>query len=367
MTRPANIPQPGAPLVGLGGVLSQIAQAANCDDMPSSGAFGREGTATAPGPQTSIALFQLTGPFCNSPAPWANAPANNWWFAQATRVEYYSGTATPPNTWNTPADEGDSDTTPETTSVWAPAALVQSDIPIEANERVWCFYDEGPGVWVVIARSQTVSYGYATAPSQDISGSDGYSLPSFNSPDTTAMEAGDGTSGILETTIPGTYLILGGLSVAPGPTGAGTLATPPDAPFAAGIGINGAPLTPDAQAHFHCLTDPANTAVPWKISTGAIALPPITAGSLAFSIPANAFGAGIPSGPTGINGPSVNEPRPNIASFDIDLPPMASAPGSVSIAKLLHLAANAQIGLFVQSGYDIQVTTAYLIVQRIGP
>jgi hypothetical protein len=316
-------------------------------------------------------LFQLTGPFANSPAPWDKCPSDTWWFAPATRVMYYPSSAAPPSTWQTPADEGDTNTTPETVRVWMPASCVQTEIAIEESERVWCLRDDATGAWVVVARAQTVSYGYATAYDQYLSGGSGYQLPSFGSLPLTAMQAGDGTSGILETTIPGTYLILGGLSVAPGPTtysgSTGTIATPPDAPFAAGIGINGAPLTPDAQAHFHCRTDPNNTAVPWKISTGAIALPPITAGSLAFSIPANAFGAGIPSGPTGINGPSVNEAQPDIASFDINLPALPSATGSVSMAKLAHLNIHDQIGLFVQCAYGFEVTTAYLIVQRIGP
>ncbi len=79
MTRPASIPPPGSPLVGLSPLLAQIAAAANRDDMPPSGTFAREGTATAPPPQVSIALFELTGPFGPGPAaaPYAYHPQPN--------------------------------------------------------------------------------------------------------------------------------------------------------------------------------------------------------------------------------------------------------------------------------------------------
>jgi hypothetical protein len=160
MTRPAHIPPPGSPLVGLSETLSEIAAAASRDNIPPSGIFGGEGTATAPPPQASLALFQLTGAFVAGPPPdWTVAcPNGNWFCAPATRVEYYAGSA---NEWATPAEEDDSDTTPETVYVWAPASYNYNGTPGSGNitgsnpgyaagTRHWCFYDEGPGCWCIL-------------------------------------------------------------------------------------------------------------------------------------------------------------------------------------------------------------------------
>ena len=329
MTRPISIPPPGSPLVGLGAILSEIASAAGREDAPQSGLIGSEGTITAPPPQCSIALFQLTGPFLSgsiSPT-WANAPGAAWYHANATRVEYYSATASPANTWNTPADQGDTATTPEIVQVWAPAALIQANLTIETKERVWCFYDEGPGAWVMMARSSIRCYGWASAAAQYVSAGGGGSLVAMDLEGSSpALLAGDGATGAMAAVIPGTYLVFAGLSVGPGLTGAGTLATPPHAAFTAAIGRNGPPLfgsslIPDAQSHFHCLTDPAGTPN-WKIT---------------------------------------------VAGTDYDLPQLPSAVGNLSIAKIYSLAANDQIGLFLQSAYGMELLNAYLVMLRLGP
>ena len=173
MTRPQHIPPPGAPLVGLSPLLSEISAAANRDDMPPSGLFGRDGTATAPPPQCSLALFQLTGPFVSqSSSGWPAQPGPQWFSAPATRVEYYGSGASPPNTWNTPSGQGDEATTPETVTVWHNAgyqigdgdttrtlpALLQSSsssgpyfYPAAGNgEWVWCYFDESSYVWLAL-------------------------------------------------------------------------------------------------------------------------------------------------------------------------------------------------------------------------
>ncbi len=173
MTRPINIPPPGSPLVGLSPLLSHLAATANRDDSPPSGTFGSDGTFTAPPPQCSLALFQLTGPFISqSSSGWPAQPGPVWFSAPATRVEYYPADASPPNTWNTPSGQGDEATTPETATVWhnagyqigdsdttrsLPATLQSTSgggpyfYPAAGDgEWVWCFYDESAGIWQLL-------------------------------------------------------------------------------------------------------------------------------------------------------------------------------------------------------------------------
>ena len=173
MTRPIETPQPGAPLVGLAAHLAALARLGARDDMPPSGMFGAEGTTTAPPPQCSIGLFQLTSNFAaGPPSPaWTSAPNSKWFCASAARVEYYPSNASPANQWETPSGQEDDDTTAEEIQIWAPAgyqidsgddtrtlpAAMQAVSPTPSFYPpacdgcwVWCFYDEGPGCWVVL-------------------------------------------------------------------------------------------------------------------------------------------------------------------------------------------------------------------------
>ncbi|MGO9114401.1 MAG: hypothetical protein ACLP9L_34730 [Thermoguttaceae bacterium] len=176
LSRP-QIPPPGSPLPppgspgALGQVLTEIASAAAREDAPNNGLVGRAGTYTAPPPQTSIALFQLTGNFNDDDLAdgqtWPFQPDASWFHANATRVEYYSGA----QQWDIPLSSGDSSSgtsVPETACVWhnagcqidsvdhdreMPAAMQGSGqfMPaVGSGAWVWCFYDEGPGCWVVL-------------------------------------------------------------------------------------------------------------------------------------------------------------------------------------------------------------------------
>ena len=233
MTRPVDIPPPGAPLVGLSPLLSEIAAAANRDDMPAGGLFGSEGTATAPPPQVSIGLFKLSSVFqSGTPSPtWTDAPGDAWHWATATRVEYYAGS---PNTWNTPADQGDEATTPDTETIWAPNAMLQTAAGAN-GEYVWCFYDEGPGCWVLLAQAP---------PRWDYTGSGyGTAIPAANfltevaSPSATLPRAG-------------TYLIAYHVSIAP----AFTAAPQPQCQWFTNLYVNHAVANSAnlQNGHFHC-------------------------------------------------------------------------------------------------------------------
>jgi hypothetical protein len=175
-------------------------------------------------------------------------------------------------------------------------------------------------IFTIVAVAPTVSYAYARAYAQDPAAAAGGSLVLTDiggfAP---GIVAGNGTTGTLAVTYPGAYLLLGGLSVNP------QAATTPDAGFEGAIGINGPPLfggnlIPDAYSHFHCLTDPAGTPN-WQITVAGVAY---------------------------------------------DLPQLPSASGTLSIAKIVHLNAGDQIGLFVQSAVDIEVALGYLVAVRIG-
>ena len=95
MTRPSRNPAAGSPLVGLSLLLAAIAAAANRDDMPPSGIFGSEGTATAPPPQVSIGLSSSPARFHAGPpsADLASRAEQQLVLRTATRVEYYAGAA----------------------------------------------------------------------------------------------------------------------------------------------------------------------------------------------------------------------------------------------------------------------------------
>ena len=168
------------------------------------------------------------------------------------------------------------------------------------------------------------AFGQASAAAQFIAGGAGGGLVAqdYEAP-SVGIVAGDGTTGNLKVTVPGTYLALAGISVQPGLTGAGTLATPPNATFGAAIAKNTNPFGgmtgPDAQSHFHCLTDPAGTPN-WKIT---------------------------------------------VAGTDYDLPPLSSAVGNLSIAKVMQLGVNDQVGLYVQCANNIEVLDANLILLLI--
>jgi len=169
MTRPFNIPSPGAPLVGLSKLLSGIAETANRDDMPAAGTFGGDGTNILPTPQVSIGLFQVTSRWSGGSLPdgltWPLLPdIDQWQWAAATRVEYYPDTAA----WNTPSGADDDVTVPENIYLWHQAGLPPGsvdpdrDLPEEmqtagdfvpavgVGQWIWCFYDEGPGCWVAL-------------------------------------------------------------------------------------------------------------------------------------------------------------------------------------------------------------------------
>lgn len=350
MTRPADIPPSGSPLVGLSPVLSRIAATANRDDAPPSGIFGSEGTATAPPPQCSIGLFKLTGPFVNSPPPWDNAPSSTWWFAQAEQVEYYPGDATPPSTWNTPGDQGDSETATDDQVIWAPGNKIQNATIAQSGERVWCFYDDRALAWVMISKESKYAYASAIPSSQYLSGG---SSPQFVAMTGTGpnVSAGNGTTGTFEINIPGTYLILAGVSVGPGATGSGDPDMPPIVEFTATAAVNDAATVPDMTGHLHYPTSPDNTDTPWKLT--------IDAGDMQAVIPANSLGAGIPPAAVDVDLPKED--------YEMDLPGLDGADGSVSIAKLATLAAGDQVGLFVQCEYNIEVDNGYLIVILLGP
>ena len=128
------------------------------------GLVGQDGALGGPPPQVSIGLFQITDLFTNNALPdgqqWPFSPSTDWYWAPATRIEYYGQTT---QNWNTPAGESDASTTPERRISGPPqpcptAAGVQ-------NEWVWCFYDEGPGPWVILAQAPPRWTYYGDAPS----------------------------------------------------------------------------------------------------------------------------------------------------------------------------------------------------------
>lgn len=188
MTRPVDTPQAGEPLMGLSDHLAALARLASGEDMPPSGVFGQQGTASAPPPQVSVGLFKLTSGFqSGTPSPnWTSAPGSAFSWATASRVEYYPES----NTWNTPADESDSGTTPEDLTVWAPAAMLQSTAAKE-GEYVWCFYDEGPGAWVILSQAPP-RWNHAAQGSLSLSDSDSLAEVS---------------SGTITVPLAGTYLV----------------------------------------------------------------------------------------------------------------------------------------------------------------
>ncbi len=208
-TRP-DIPPPGTPLSTPGqlhDVLDWLAAGAGRQDWPQHGIVATEGTATTPGPQVSLALFKLTGRWTNAALPagqsWPYQPSPaNWHYAPATRVEYYPAAGT----WNTAADQGDTATAAESGYVWhqaglqlgsadparsLPAAIEAAGdfMPAVGNGQwVWCFYDEGPGCWVVLQPFEDIvrvkltqdlyACGWATAvillAANDITSGDGF-------------------------------------------------------------------------------------------------------------------------------------------------------------------------------------------------
>ncbi len=257
MTRPLVIPPPGSPLVGLGPLLAGIATAANRDDMPPSGIVGREGLLTAPPPQCSLALFELTGSFAaGPPSPtWPDAPTDTWYCAPATRVEYYPATAATPNTWQTPAEQGDEDTYPEEVTIWAPGqpASEQPALAAQSGDRVWCFYDEGPGAWVFIARTPLSAYanlpdGIAHASSSS-SGSGPYSPVKLTFSTALAHNIATGAGNPAVTIkAPGYYLIVATMQAeSGGASGSGSLTEA----FTFDIIQNGS-IIPIASGQGHC-------------------------------------------------------------------------------------------------------------------
>ena len=126
------------------------------------------------------------------------------------------------------------------------------------------------------------------------------------------VTSGNGTTGVLKVTIPGTYLVLAAVSVGPGlNTSPGSEPPgPPVVAVGAAIGVNGPPefgsnLVTQAQGHFHCGTSPdASSPLPWNI----------TIGGTTYSLPA-----------------------------------LDRAPGNLSLGGLVRTGANDQIGVFLQS------------------
>jgi hypothetical protein len=108
--------------------------------------------------------------------------------------------------------------------------------------------------------------------------------------------------------------------------------------FWGSINTNGTTAEVTAEGHFHCVTDPNNTAVPWKIPAGvleeSITLPP---------------GAGA------------------ILATDIDLPELPTAYGNIAMAAIINCAVNDQIGLYVDSDYNIEVFESSLVLVYLGP
>ncbi len=163
MTRPSNIPPPGSPLRGLSEVLSDVAGVARADDMPGDGVFGDDGTKTPQTPpwRAAIACFKITGDFTNDDLPdgsdWPTSPNNTWYYAPATRVEYYPDSGN----WSTPSDEGDDATTPDDEYVWdlnyVPGSSSGSSGSSSGSGNpsvgslVYCSFDESAGVWVIIS------------------------------------------------------------------------------------------------------------------------------------------------------------------------------------------------------------------------
>jgi hypothetical protein len=183
-----------------------------------------------------------------------------------------------------------------------------------------------PTAYSIIWIEQPAFYGEAVAASQFISSSVGGSLVTMSLGGSfPGLKAGDGIKGNANIQRAGIYAVMAGMTVGPGATGAGTLATPFSCQFSGAIGQNGPPLfggslIPDMSGHFQCLTDPAGTPN-WKITVGGT---------------------------------------------DYNLPGLPSAVGSLSIVKLLNCSVDDQIGLFVQCASDIELMLAYLVLYRIG-
>jgi hypothetical protein len=338
MTRPIHIPPASSPLTGLHKVLETIGRAAGREDYPAAGMTARDGTATADPPRNAIGLFKLTSGFltgADASPTWTNRPADSWYVAQATRVQYYPSTASPANTWQTVTEHGGSAPQCDLAQIWAPGALLQNSTIAQSGDRVWAYYDEGPCCWVLLSKQLPYAFGAAYGAAQLFTGG-GFVTLSEGSPQNMAI--GNGTTGNFEITLPGAYLAIGSLSVGPGATGSGTLDVPPNAQFWGSIKQNGTTAWVQADGHFHCVTDPDNTAVPWKIPAGlleeSITLPP---------------GAGA------------------ILAVDIDLPELPTAYGNIAMAAIINCAVNDQIGLYVDSDYNIEVFESSLVLVYLGP
>lgn len=340
MTRPSNVPPPGSPLQGLSGVLSELFRAANRDDMPAAGTFGGEGTAATNSPRCSLATFCLTSAFQNdAPSPtWPSAPNSNWWWATATRVEYYPSTANPPNNWAPPAGQGDWATQPEQVTVWAPAAIVQNNITYDNLAYVTCFYDESAGCWIVVAPPPTLCHATATPAFQTFAAGSHLINMIPGSPNN-GIATGDGATGNIQILTKGTYLVMAGITAA---ATYGNLT--PIVGFTLTIAKNGSPTNAnsaeDADGHFH------------STATAAITIPK---NSLIFT--------------DSVTGAAVTGPNADATYYEA-APALGNttyAPGSISAAKTLSFAANDQVGVYIACPDVVLVTNAYLVVYRIGP
>src|ERR1700691_5934603 len=127
MTQPFFIPDSGTPIgeqIGeLHRILTELAEQAGREDAMQSGIVAIGAAATSPPPQCSIGLFKITGKWTQADLgglDWPTMPSlSKWLYAPATRVEYYSAA----QTWNTPTDEGDGATTPESGYIWHQAGM----------------------------------------------------------------------------------------------------------------------------------------------------------------------------------------------------------------------------------------------------
>jgi hypothetical protein len=164
------IPPPGSPMPPSGQpralreILEELAQTAGRSAQVPNGIDGSAGLMIAPQPITAIALFKFTSGWTNAELPagqtWPFQPNGFWYWAQATRVEYYPIA----QDWNTPADASDSTTEPETAYIWHNAGRQIDTVDpnrlmpayhgympaVGIGQWAWCVFDDAAGVWQVL-------------------------------------------------------------------------------------------------------------------------------------------------------------------------------------------------------------------------
>jgi hypothetical protein len=215
------------------------------------------------------------------------------------------------------------------------------------------------GNWVVVPQGVPFCYGWASSGAGQTvtpAGTGGGTLVSVGINGIhPGLLAGNGTTGSFKVTLPGSYLIVGGVCVEPSAGDISGLATPPINNFSAVLSQNGSPLLCEMFSHFHCITDPNNTTLAWKGNIASLVIPST---GVDMSFPANTFGSGIPSGTTNVSTGSTSSQT--ISSISVSLPNLPSADGSVSTSAIVTLAANDQIGLYLKPSVEVEVLDAYL-------